>query len=112
LVGALAVAILVLTLTNLTASVYATTLAPSTVIQGSDAPVIITGTTNAPTLVFVQVRRCGISVFYTTQIGPVAGPYSVNVPTTGLGLGTYSVEVAELGDSAVTILSFTVIPAG
>jgi hypothetical protein len=111
LVGAVAVAILLLTLTNPT-NVYAATLSPSRVIQGSGTPVIVTGTTSVLTLVFVQVRTCAMPTPYTTQIGPLDGPYSVNIPTNGLGPGTYSVEVAEPGDSAVFTLSFTVISPG
>ncbi len=91
---------------------YAATLSPVTVAEGSDAPILISGTISVPTVVFFQVSRCDASILYTNQIGPVVGLYSVAIPSIGLQAGTYSVLVDEPSDSAVFILSFVVIQAG
>ena len=74
-------------------------------------PVTVTGVANLPTIVLVEIRACNMSIIYTTQIGPVVGPYSVVIPTTGLENGTYSVMV-QAGSSTISMLSFAIIQTG
>ena len=105
---ALGAVILLMMLMGAVSNVYAATLYPATVPQGSDTPVTVTGTTNLPILVLVEVRACNMSILYTTQIGPVVGAYSVVIPTTGLEDGTYSVMV-QAGSSTISMLSFAII---
>ena len=107
LICGLGTAILVMTLLGAVGNVYAASLYPATVPQGSDMPVTVTGTANLPTVVLVEVRACNMSILYTTQIGPVVGAYSVVIPTTGLEDGTYSV-VVQAGSSTISMLSFAV----
>jgi len=107
LIYGLGTAILVVTLMGAVTNVYAASLYPATIPQGSDMPVTVTGTANIPTVVLVEVRACNMSILYTTQVGPVVGPYSVVIPTTGLEDGTYSV-VVQAGYSTISMLSFAV----
>jgi len=108
---ALAAAVLVMTVMGAVSNVYAATLYPATVAQGSSMPVTVTGVANLPTMVLVEVRACNMSIIYTAQIGPVVGPYSVVIPTTGLENGTYSVMV-QAGSSTISMLSFAIIQTG
>ena len=107
LICGLGTAILVMALLGAVSNVYAASLYPATVPQGSDTPVTVTGTANLPTVVLVEVRACNMSILYTTQIGPVVGAYSVVISTTGLEDGTYSV-VVQAGSSTISMLSFAV----
>jgi hypothetical protein len=111
MISALGAVILLMTLLGAVSNVYAATLYPATIVQGSSMPVTVTGIANVPTLVLVEVRACNMSILYTAQIGPVIGSYSVVIPTTGLDNGTYSVMV-QAGSSTISMLSFAVIQTG